>query len=540
MSAFFLLAPPPAPKDKRRSSKTSSNSGRISHRSARRSDSGLAKSIMAANIGSDKKPKKLFDPKKLQYVDAEELMTPFEKKLHFFEEKLLGFKKSDKFAEYTESLNSSFRESKHLGKYTPLMTLDALTHMRYCYFEQFEPELLEVQARLAHSTPPYVELVLYNERLARYTTDSRTKSMSQRHSVSASPQSRNSSQGRNNSISTYSPLGRDTRPDLLLRLSDEFILNTSAIRLLLLQPLFWNDVYLDMKVATNPEHYDWLPNRDVAQNFMIDLMDVAFSHVHCFSCDVEDTPDLNQDEIFELKKQQYFYFGVQGQKDLATLNLHLHETFVVNMTHVPIGLKEAEVCTVVKELCQCVCDNLLIQYYGRRQAEYILEHFGEYIGVIADIMIRTTNYEETIVNETPQTREQKNRRFKSEKLMSNRLVSTSDRSPRSIKQLDTNVGDKSAKDRSGLDRVDRNYRIEESYKPDKSDKPDRSYSPTTQGPRLFPDTSSLESQLTSIFDPQHCESSYPALTHTQPVQLEEPKKQKKSFFGFGKLKRLVR
>lgn len=292
----------------------------------------------------------------MQYVDVEDLMSPFEQKLSFYEEKVRNFSKSDRFGDLTEFLNSSHRrEPDSLGSHSRLLTIEELEHMRFCYFEEFEPNLVAVQNRLSSSAPQYKEMISYNEKLARYSD---TQQGNTKHKYSS-----------------------------VLRPSDEFVLRTSGIRNVLHQSLFWNDVYLDIKMES-ASHYESLPNRDVVQKLVGDLADIALSHVHFIACHLDGSSDLSADELFELKKQHFFYFGIRGYADLAALKKDVYEDFIVHMQHLQMRIQKDDIINLLEVLIRSVCDNLLIQYYGRRGAEKILEHFGEYIIVVADIMLR--------------------------------------------------------------------------------------------------------------------------------------------------------
>lgn len=351
----------------------SAGSGRNSRFSARSARAQLVSgTLKSSDSTSSTKPKKIFDTATFQYVDVKDMMTPFEQELQSYEDKVRNYKQSDGFGPLTEILNRESRDEPNShGNNLRLLTKHGLEHMRFCYFNQFEPDLEVAQNMASTSSPPYS----HNEKLAMSNS-----------------------------------LGITTSTPEDLRLSDEFILNTSAIRTVLHQPLFWNDVYLDMKMAPH-SYYDWLPNRVVAQKFVVDLADVGLLHVHCISCNLKGGRNLNAkgnfntngnlntrrnlntkgylnaDEVFELKKHQYFYFGARGQEKLTTLKKNAYDDFLVHMRHYLIEIQKADVRTIIKVLIQCVCDNLLIQYYGRRDGERILEHLSEYMILIAEIML---------------------------------------------------------------------------------------------------------------------------------------------------------
>lgn len=357
MSAFVMLATAPrTPTPPSRNRSLSVQSPRQPIR-PRQSLLGGRSISMAASTISGNKPKRIFDPKVMQYVDVEDLMSPFEQQIHIYEEKVKDFAKSDRYGDLTELLNSSLRsEPDSQGKHSRLLAIEELEHMRFCYFEEFEPDLAAVQNRLSSYSPQYKEMVSYNEKLARYSD---TQQRNTKH--------RNTS---------------------MLRPIDVFVLSISGIRNVLQQPLLWNDVYLDIKMES-ASHYDCLPNRVVAQKLVGDLADISLSHVHFISCHIDGSSDLSADELFELKKQQFFYFGIRGYADLAALKKEVYNDFIVHMHHLYMEVRKDDILKLLEVLIRCVCDNLLIQYYGRRGAELILDHFREYMTVVADIMLRT-------------------------------------------------------------------------------------------------------------------------------------------------------
>lgn len=292
----------------------------------------------------------------LKYVDAEELMSPFEKKLHTYNKTVENFKVHDKIASLNWKLNEKTRSDSHLQLLTP----DNMELMRFCYFENFEPDLTKLRKILETHQPSYVRVIGLHEQTASNCVQVAKNGKSRRQKTT------------NHLSLSAGPIAQ----------SDTCI--ASVLRL----PVFWSDVYHDIKYElSSTDFYDWLPAQKVAQNLIIELAELALVKLHWFLCTVltQESMKMNADELHELGKNFSFYFGDNALADLSHLREELMGSFAQHMKlHIPVS--QDDLSQLLGLLLSCVCDNLRIQYYGRNKGEQLVLLFGEFLAAIAETL----------------------------------------------------------------------------------------------------------------------------------------------------------
>lgn len=295
----------------------------------------------------------------LKYVDAEELMSPFERKLHTYNKTVENFKAHDKIASLNAKLNERTRGNSHLQLLTP----DNMELMRFCYFENFEPDLTEIKKTLETHQPSYARVIGLHEQTASSCVQVAKNGKSRRGKATANA---------NNLTLAAEPIAH----------SETCI--ASVLRL----PVFWNDVYHDIKYElSSTDFYDWLPAQKVAQNLIIELAELALVKLHWFLCTVlaQESMKMNADELHELGKNFSFYFGDNTVADLSHLREELMGSFAQHMKlHIPVS--QDDLSQLLGLLISCVCDNLRIQYYGRNKGEQLVQLFGEFLSAVAETL----------------------------------------------------------------------------------------------------------------------------------------------------------
>lgn len=323
--------------------------------------SSSAKSTHTVNSMKSSGAKMVYDPCTLRYVKVGEVMTHFQQKDNEFQDLVARFKKSDRFPANNESLNSAMFPA---GTHSPRFTLNDIEQLRYCYFQEFEPDAGVVQAKLQTSTPKYAVSVANNAQLVskevrQYYNKLKTKNNARKHYVVAMDY-------------------QDFR--------DGMVLNKSRIRAVLHQDSFWTDVFQDIKYELGTANYfEWLPTKPVVQKFVLDLVDHVLYDLHCFTCKISgfDLHTLNADEVHELNKRHYFFFGAYGVAGLTVLKRALTDNFVDRM-HLHSDAGTDDIRMLLKVLIGSVCDNLKIHYYGRGEAVLLL--LGEFLSAMGDVL----------------------------------------------------------------------------------------------------------------------------------------------------------
>lgn len=352
MSGFLLVATTPQPvKAKSHKHKVRSATASTALPSTRALSS--VRSIHTSTSDKSTRPKKVFDMSTLQYVNAETLMTPFEKRLLAYHKEVEAFRAHDDIDASNELLNKKTRPGSHAMVFTP----ENIELLRYCYYENFEPTYKQVTSILEKHTPSYTRVIEEHKQQGRKTANAKNS----------------------RKVNDRASVGLYAEP--VLR-------SESCMAAVLRLPVFWNDVYHDIKYElSSTDYYDWLPAQLVAQKLVVEVAELALGKLHWLLSAVtaQELMKMNADEVHELGKHYYFYFGHNTVGDLERVQEDLVGNFATHMRlHTPVS--HQDLLLLLTLLISCVCDNLRIQYYGRNHGDALVQLFGDVLSAVVDTL----------------------------------------------------------------------------------------------------------------------------------------------------------
>ena len=372
MSAFLMLAAaapkkplPPSPsyarsrssKSKLRPSNSLTSFSGYSSRASTRSTIGASLN----GLLTETTRKKVFDPVKLTYVDFDSTVSLFERKLmHYNEAVVLAQQNS-----LGEGVNRILNDAIRAEAGGPVLTPENLEHLRYNYFEKFEPG--SIMLKISQNTPQYAHVIAADEQIeALLSTD--------RHKLAADAvRAKVASMERKLACPTLNTA------DYSVSVRDAFHLS-----------LFWDDVYHDIKCDSLGEnYYGWLPPRQTTQRFYIELTDFALYRLRVVTCTVLETETrvLNADERHELTRNNFYYFQKSDAALAECLVLYLKENFLPHIKTYVVCPDLSHVRDLLSQVTAYVCENLKLHFYGHLRAELTTALLHDFMGSVIDALL---------------------------------------------------------------------------------------------------------------------------------------------------------
>lgn len=329
--------------------------------------------------------KKIFDPNTLQYVDIQDMMSLFERKLFKYNNLVKQIKKMLEDAHLHDLLN--LNNFSFNGGQAPLFTVPNVQQLRYLYFVAFETHLVTPKTQLLEPSAEYLVDVSIQESIASARINSYHSKADKRTSKTADKYinyllSRNTKENRKRKSlafpqksMTHPPL-TDLLPELEYRLTSfeiQELSESAGVRNLFLQSSFWDDVYHDVKYQRAPHGtYDKLPHFKVCRQFFVELLDVVLKSLVSVTCEIDsdDLKLLNGDELHELNKQCHYYFN----NGFSEVFMRLRTFFFSIYTNLSQDSAMTDVTAI--ELLDIVilgiAENLLVLFHNRPHKEKLI------------------------------------------------------------------------------------------------------------------------------------------------------------------------
>lgn len=334
-------------------------------RTSRASSRSIAGGSSLSTASSSGRSRKVFDTDKLQYVECAATISLFEQKLHEFNNAVAQAKKNCLSDGVHRTLNTWVLAGPNgLDGQSPLLTASNIEHLRYNYYERFEPNTRTVLDHVHGRTPPmYVHTIAADEQLEKL--------------LAQDPQQAKRGLAIGVQAKVAAMEHQLTSPACMLPPSAGGSIR-DALHLL----LFWDDVYHDIRCESLEEnYYGWLPHREITQRLMVALADFALQRLRVVTCVVSESEsaELNQDERHELARNQFSYVQQVDTPLVACLAGFIKTHFLTLVATAKTCPDLSRVHELMAVVIACVCDNLKLHFYGHSRAESTTALFQDFL-----------------------------------------------------------------------------------------------------------------------------------------------------------------